>query len=186
MILNEKTARFGPLKASDISQKKFDSEVISFKEYKRYTNKKAKFVFNFNLVELIFVKVFPCCIWSNLKTKTVLLKKAYDKLFFQSDIMNYLKSMQLLELVNFCVLEPYQNTILQFLSKPSISLAQKKDIYDKIRTVNDIHTKEIEEVYTAIRVLSEKKNKTSLESRLYNLTKIEMNKFIKKQKYFNK
>lgn len=90
--------------------------------------------------------------------------------------------MQQLEILNYSILEPNENIIVQFLSKPSISLAQKKDVYDKIRSVTDININEANELYSSIKQLYDKKEKSNFQKRLLKLTRGELGKLIKKIK----
>ena len=136
--------------------------------------------FHFNIVELFIITACPCCIWKSLSVKRHLLAKAKEKLFFQLDVLNYLKKMQFLDLLGYSLLEPEENTVLQFLSKPSISLAQRSDIYDRINKINNVNSQEIDEVYSAIKTLSKNKEDNQMRARLYNLTKSEMGLWIKK------
>lgn len=138
--------------------------------------------FHFNLFEIMVIFVCPGCAWKKLRKKNLLLKKALSKLFFQLDILNFLKNMQLIELLNYSLLEPNESMILHFLAKPSISLAQKKDIYETIRNVNDIGSKEIDDLYIALKSLFEKKGKTQLQKRILKLAGMEMKALIKKIK----
>lgn len=126
--------------------------------------------------------ICPCASWKKLKKKKNLLKKAKEKLFFQLDILNFLKKMQLIDLIDYVLLEPEENTILQFLSKPSVSLAQRTDIYDRIHQINNVELKEVDELYDAIKKLKNKKFKNEMQKRLYNLTKSEMGLWIKRIK----
>ena len=79
-------------------------------------------------------------------------------------------------------MDPNENVILQFLSKPSISLAHRKDIYDKLHSVNDIDAKEVEDLDYAIQCLAQKVEKTPAQKRLLKLTRSEMGAFIRKAK----
>lgn len=91
--------------------------------------------------------------------------------------------MQIIDIINYSLLETNENIIVQFLSKPSISLAQKKDLHDKIHSLNDINATEADELYTAIRNIYNLKEKTNFQKRLLRLTKIEMGKLMKKMKH---
>ena len=90
--------------------------------------------------------------------------------------------MQQLEILNYSLLEPYENIIVQFLSKPSISLAQKRDVYDKIRGFTEINLNEANELYSSIKQLHDNKEKTNFQKRLFKLAKGEVGKLIKKMK----
>lgn len=155
------------------------------KETKKKFKKKSlesKVDFKFNLVEIIFLTACPFCMWKKLRLKRALLVKAKEKFFFQSDILNYLKNMQLLDLLVYSIMDPNENVILQFLSKPSISLAHRKDIYDKLHSVNDIDAKEVEDLDYAIQCIAQKVEKTPAQKRLLKLTRSEMGAFIRKSK----
>ena len=88
--------------------------------------------------------------------------------------------MQLLELLTYALLDPEESIILHFLSKPSISLAQKSDLFEKINKVNAVNSKEVNELYTAMKDLEERENKTEMQKRLYNLAKSETGMWIKR------
>ena len=136
--------------------------------------------FHFTFFELVLLYVCPCLSWKNFTNKKNLLNKAKTKLFFQLDVLNYLKKMQLLELLTYALLDPEESIILHFLSKPSISLAQKSDLFEKINKVNAVNSKEVNELYTAMKDLEERENKTEMQKRLYNLAKSETGMWIKR------
>lgn len=140
----------------------------------------------YSLLEVFFVLICPSCSWKKLQKKNILMKKGLDKIFFQLDVLNYIRHMQLLEILNYSLLEPNENIIVQFLSKPSISLAQKKDVYDKIRGVTDINVNEANELYSSIKQLYDNKDKTNFQKRLFKLAKGEVGKLIRKMKEKNK
>lgn len=136
--------------------------------------------FHFSLIELFLLFACSCISWKRLKAKKNLLHKAKEKLFFQLDVLNYLKKMQLLDLLVYSLLEPEENIILQFLSKPSISLAQRNDIFDKINQINNVDSKEVNELYSAIKKIEQKTKKTKIQERLYYLSKTEMGMWIRR------
>lgn len=136
----------------------------------------------FNLWEIICTVLCPCCLWKSLKKKHALSKKGIEILFFKLDVLNYLKHMQLLDILNYSLLEPNEKIIVQFLSKPSISLANKKSIYKKIHSIYDIDRQEADELFSAIKELYDKKDKNSFEKRLLKLTKGEICTLIRKIK----
>lgn len=148
----------------------------------KYDEQPQNLTIYYNIIEIIFVLVCPSCSWRKLRRKNILFRKAIEKLFFQLDVLNYIKHMQQLEILNYSILEPNENIIVQFLSKPSISLAQKKDVYDRIRSVTDINLSEANELYTAIKQLYDNKEKTNFQKRLFKLTKGEVGKLIRKMK----
>lgn len=143
---------------------------------------RAKIKFHFNLFQLALISMCPCVSWRSLSLKRYLLMKGKEKLFFQLDILNYLKKMQLLDLLGYILLDADENIIIQFLSKPSISLAQRTDIYERINKINNVDTTEINELYSAIQRLTNNQNKTDIQKRLFHLTRSEMGLWIKRMK----
>ena len=106
--------------------------------------------------------------------------KAKKRLNFQMDVLTYLKNSQLIELLNYIILEPYQSILLKFISKPSVSLVNKIDIFEKIIYKNnfEITEKEFENFEKSLKFLFEKKVKNNLEKRLLNLLNLEINNLI--------
>ena len=147
-----------------------------------YQGQTQNFTIYYNIIEILYVLVCPSCSWRKLKKKNILFQKGIKRLFFQLDVLNYIKHMQQLEILNYSILEPYENVIVQFLSKPSISLAQRKDAYDQIRTINDINTQEANEVFFAITQLLCNKEKSNFQKRLQKLTKYEVRALFRKMK----
>lgn len=134
--------------------------------------------FKYSIVELVFIFLLPCFQWKSLKKKNILLEKAKIKLYFQLDILTYLKNMQLLDLLNYVLLEKNENVILHFLSKPAISFANRDDIYDKLHNVNNINKNEIDDFYSSVQTLLNKTDKTSIEKRICHLTNLELKELI--------
>ena len=119
--------------------------------------------------------------------KNILLAKARKKLYFQLDILTYLKNMQLLELLNFILLDPKENIILKVLSKPSISLVNRIDIYDQLHLKYnvDINDEEMNQFYGAMKLLHDKKNRTSIEDRMFKIASVEMQNLFNSSKHVN-
>ena len=131
--------------------------------------------------------ICPCCAWKKLRMKNILLAKARKKLYFQLDILTYLKNMQLLELLNFILLDPKENIILKVLSKPSISLVNRIDIYDQLHLKYnvDINDEEMNQFYGAMKLLHDKKNRTSIEDRMFKIASVEMQNLFNSSKHVN-
>ena len=150
-------------------------------------SKTEKITLQYSIIELLFLFVCPCCVWKKLRMKNILLAKARKKLYFQLDILTYLKNMQLLELLNFILLDPNENIILKVLSKPSISLVNRIDIYDQLHLKYnvDINDEEMNQFYGAMKLLHDKKNRTSIEGRLFKIASIEMQNLFNSSKHVN-
>ena len=75
-----------------------------------------------NYCETFKVYICSCCLFGNSKKKYSFLFKSKINLYYHLDILTYLIKMQQLEILNYVILEDYKYKIIQFLSKPSISL----------------------------------------------------------------
>ena len=150
--------------------------------YKRKKRKKNE-DFNYNCFEILFYLICPCFSWKKLKIKNTLIKKGEEKLYLQLDILSYIRRMQQLELLNYILLEPGENIILDFLSKPSISLANKVDIQSKIylQYQSYIPYYEIDDFTNYYKILMKKKDKNNIEKRLLNIATIQLNNIIKEE-----
>ena len=167
---------------SPFNVKKNQVSIISTKK-----SKTDKITLQYSIIELLFVFICPCCAWKKLRMKNILLAKARKKLYFQLDILTYLKNMQLLELLNFILLDPKENIILKVLSKPSISLVNRIDIYEQLHLKYnvDINEEEMNQFYGAMKLLHDKKNRTSIEDRLFKIASVEMQNLFNSNKHVN-
>lgn len=145
--------------------------------------KKGPITLKYSIIELLFVFICPCCAWEKLRLKNILLAKARKKLYYQMDILTYLKNMQLLELLNYILLNSQETAILKVLAKPSISLVNRIDIYEQIhqRCNVDLNEEEMKEFISSMKYLYDKKNKTPQEERLYKIASIELQNLLVKE-----
>lgn len=145
--------------------------------------KKGPITLKYSIIELLFVFICPYCAWEKLRLKNILLAKARKKLYYQMDILTYLKNMQLLELLNYILLHSQESAILKVLAKPSISLVNRIDIYEQIhqRCNVDLNEEEMKEFISSMKYLYDKKNKTPQEERLYKIASIELQNLLIKE-----
>ena len=82
--------------------------------------------------------------------------------------------------MNYVVLNPNQNIMINFLAKPSISISNEKDAYDylQLKYNVDISDEEINQFFNYIKYLHEKKNRSSIEQRLYELAVMQLNNLL--------
>ena len=151
---------------------------------KNMINKKVNsiqiFNFEYNLCELIIYFTCPCCMCKNLKKKLNLSNKGKKNLFFQLDILTFIKNNQTLEILTYILLEPYQRTMLKFLSKPSISLVNKLNLMEQLteEIYIDINDDDINEFCTMFKYLQNSNSKNNIEQRLFQLVTLEMNNLL--------
>ena len=160
----------------------FSSNSIIKKRTLKQKDKK-EIMLTYSIIELLFVFICPCLSWEKLRLKNILLDKGRKKLYFQLDILTFLKNMQLLELLNYVILEKHENLILKILSKPSISLVNRMDIYEQLHMKYnvDITDKEMKEFYLCMRYLADKNNKTNQEERLFKIASVEMQNLLNEE-----
>ena len=187
LLLNNKNA-ISPKKSLFLNDKdkklKMSNQFNVNKLKQKMTNKKISniqiFKFEFSLCELIIYFTCPCCMCKNLKKKLNLSNKGKRNLFFQLDILTFIKNTQTLEILTYILLEPYQRTMLKFLSKPSISLVNKLNIMEHL-TDNiyiDINDEELNEFCTMFKYLQNSNSKNNIEKRLFQLVNLEMNNLL--------
>lgn len=114
---------------------------------------------------------------NDLQTKNKLFIKAKKKFTYELDVFTYLKNTQILEIVNYLLLEHHENIILQFLSKPVISLADRIDIHDQLQlkyNYESHYEKEAVDVCKVLKMIYDKKEKTNEDKKLLNLVSIEL------------
>ncbi len=133
-----------------------------------------------NFFEIIIYFIFPCCSCKKLNEKNILFDKGKKQLFFQLDILSYLRKAQQIELINYVLLEPGESIVLEFLSKPLISYSKHNNIHKKIALgYNKIsESKEIVNFVKYYNYLFNKKNKSNIEKRLLNLSTIQIKSIV--------
>ena len=143
---------------------------------KKNTIKEKKIDLHFSILEIIISIFFPCCSNSKLELKIKLLEKAKYKLFYGLDILTYLRNLQRTEYLNFILLEPYQNVVLGYMTKPSISLDYQFDVFEHLKAKYnpDFNKGEVEDFLRCYNHLSKIKNKSSIDTRLFNIINIEL------------
>lgn len=79
--------------------------------------------------------------------------------------------MQILELMNYLLLDQTENTVLSFIAKPSIFLANKIDVFDQLHNKFSYLTneKEVNDFFNSLKYLQEKKLKTIRDTKLINI-----------------
>ena len=144
---------------------------------KNYLIKKNELLLNFNFKETF---LYLCCFKKSspvLKTKIKYLEKAQSYFFENLDIQMYFKKMYLIEILNYIIFEPYQNYLLHFLSKPSISISEYNlgfiDYLNKIYK-SDYKSDDINEFIKSYNQLIEIKEKSQKDKKLNNIINIEM------------
>ena len=90
--------------------------------------------------------------------------------------------MQMVELMNYILLDKYQFVMFKFLSKPFISLNNKFDLFDNIvkSYKNDFSEDDVNEFKKGYRFLFKKDNKNEQEKKIFSLVTMEIDNIINK------
>ena len=91
------------------------------REISKSSHKKSKLIYNFNLYEIIKISFFKCCISKDLKLKNNLNLKANKLLYNKLDIVVYIRTMFLLDIIYHIILDSDRKYIANFISRPIIS-----------------------------------------------------------------
>ena len=146
-------------------------------------NKNVEFInkaeLNYNVFEIYFMSIFSCCLCKNLKKKKEIYDKSTEILFTKMDIIEYLKNMQILNVLNKLILSKEERNILKFLSKPSINVNEDENDennnnFDCIFTSN-LNENEIKEFWKNYDDLKNKNNKNDIQNRLSEYTTNNLN-----------
>ena len=91
--------------------------------------------------------------------------------------------MQIIELMNFIILDKYQFVMFKFLSKPFISLNNKFDLFDNIvkSYKDDFTLQDVKEFKNGYKFLFDKNDKNFQEKNIFTLVTMEINNIINKQ-----
>ena len=151
----------------------------SIKKDNCYLNQKIYFKYNFcELLILVFCKFLS---GRKLKLKNILFKKGEKLLFLSSDILSYLKNMQILDILTHILLEPNQINMLNFISKPVISfnkqINSKKTISWNLKD-NEEKEKDINEFCKGYKELQTTIKKTKIDKKFITIINEELDDLI--------
>ena len=155
-------------------------KAIIKKEKIKITKNKKDTNFYFNIDELFILVFCPIISSKQLNKKNKLLNIAKKKFIFNLDIVTFFKNMQMIELMNFILLDKYQFVMFKFLSKPFISLNNKFDLFDYIvkSYKDDFTEQDSKELKNGYKILSDKNDKNYQEKNIFKLITKEINNII--------
>jgi len=149
------------------NQNKFKNSIFNQK-----TNK-----FSFNILEIISIFIFPCCLKGQLKLKNLINEKALNILYNKLNIILYVRNMILFDIINKTILDDPKKDIINFLSRPILSLTknsfEEKDIFYESYKESDF-----DKFYESYSALVKKPNKKDREKKLLNLSQKQLKEFI--------
>ena len=128
-----------------------------------------KVEYDFNICEVLGSTVCRCCQSKELKVKYNLNQKANSILFSKLDIVLYVRNMILFDIMNKTVLGTGIKDVINFLSRPIISLKGKEKNELQI-FYNNYKPSDFDKFYNEIGELAQKSDKRNEEKLLISLT----------------
>ena len=135
----------------------------------------SKIEYDFNICEVLGASIFKCCQSKELQIKYNLNEKANSILSSKLDIVLYVRNMILFDIMNETLLSVGYKDIMNFLSRPIISLKGKEENVFSI-FYHGYKSSDFDKFYNGINDLSQKMNKAREEKELLALTDKHLNK----------
>ena len=145
------------------------SDGTSMEDIPKKRQKNPKINYSFNILEAILVSFFNCCLPKKLNSKNNINEKANSILFKKLDLVTYVRSMILSDLINDIILSEDKMTILNFLSRPVISL-NKDPEYPKLGFYKKYRRNDFEKYFESISDLVKNSKKEFEEKKLISLS----------------
>ena len=133
--------------------------------------------YSFNLFEIIATLIFPFCLKGKLKIKNHLNEKAIHILYDKLNIILYVRNMILFDVINKTILGGPKKEIINFLSRPILSL-NKNNFEEKDIFYESYKEKDFIKFYKGFLELSKKPDKKDKEKRLLNLSQQQLKELV--------
>jgi hypothetical protein len=128
-----------------------------------------KVLYDFNIFEVLGSTVCRCCQSKELKVKYTLNQKANTILFSKLDIVLYVRNMILFDIMNETYLGTGIKDVINFISRPIISLKGKEKNELKM-FYNNYKSSDFDKFYNEISDMTQKSEKRTEEKLLISLT----------------
>lgn len=171
------TFKFNPNDQSFYNKKYKKFNVLDAKMKKKKNNFSANVIPNLklNCIEILLTLFCPFCANHRLAKKIMLLNNGKKKFFINLDILTYLKTLQQIQVLNYILFEEYQINLIEFISKPCISLVNE---YSNEKFDEQNENLEIVNFFESYKKLIKKKNKKDVEIKLSEIIEKEMKKLL--------
>jgi len=146
------------------NQNKIKDDILKQKESK----------LSFNIFEIICILIFPCCLRGQLKLKNFINEKALNILNSKLDIILYVRNMILFDIINKTILDESKRDIINFLSRPILSL-NKNSFEEKDMFYENYKENDLDKFYESYLELAKKPNKKDKEKKLLSLSQKQLN-----------
>ena len=131
--------------------------------------------YNFSLIEIISSLLFPCLLRGNLKIKNEYYDKATEFLYNKLDIILYVRNMVLFDIINETLLDEEKKNIINFLSRPLLSLDKKEN---KNIFYQNYYETDFDKFYDGYQELAHKTYKQHKEERLLSYSNEKLKELI--------
>jgi len=128
-----------------------------------------KIKYEFNLCDVLGSTICKCCQTKELQVKYNLNEKANSILYNKLDIVVYVRNMLLFDIINESLVGTDVKDIINFLSRPIISV-KKKNENELAVFYNNYKSSDFKKLYTRLTEISEKSDKSLEEKRLVSLS----------------
>ena len=128
-----------------------------------------KIKYSFNLFEIIGVSFFKCCLSKKLSLKNNINEKANNFLYRELDISLYVRNMMLLHIINKTMLEDNIESIINFISRPILSINKNRD--DVLGSFYQAYTnEELDKFSNEIYQFTQKPDKNLMDQKILNIS----------------
>jgi hypothetical protein len=139
--------------------------------------KKLRVENDFNILEIIITQIFKCCMTKSMRLKNDANEKANEVLFKKMDINAYVRNSILFDVMNQTMIDHNKRTILNFLSRPVISVNKKtKNEFNEF--YRNYKEKDFNKYYDCIQDLVQKPQKEDREIKLISVSNEHLRGFI--------
>ncbi len=144
------------------------------------SNFQEKIRFKYNFCEIFVFLFFPFLFFRKLNYKNNLYQKGELKLYLSTDILSYIKKMQMLDILIYILLDPNQIEMINFLSRPVISSKKENTVIPNSIKINIDNAdnnnteNEINDFCKGYKKIKSSLKKTTIDQKLYNIVNVEL------------
>ena len=134
---------------------------------------------NLNIFQIFFSSLFFCVSKKNYRRYQI-FKNAEKKIHYYLDIFTYVKKMQEIDLLKYCLFDEEQLNLFEFLSKPPYKFTEidnyniYKEFEDKQTKIGVLGKREINNLFNSYKKIRDKKNLTFEDLKLLRLVKADV------------
>ena len=134
---------------------------------------------DFNMFEVINIFICKCCLMKKLKIKNDINEKSCNVLNNALDIVSFVQNHMLFNIINETILDEQIKSIVNFLSRPIISINNEKYKNEFEEFYRTYEEEDFNKFYDDLIQLSQKPQKEIREKKLLELANKHIKKFLK-------